>query len=302
MSQDQETMLAVIETKDVQTVFVTPNGLDPILHKIATEARSFVADTSTASGRKNIASIAFRVAKTKTYLDSLGKDLVDGLKEIPKKVDANRKSMRDFLDALKDEVRQPLTLWEEEEARKEAALAAAELVKQVERDYELAVFMNVEFDRKKEEERQAKIQAQKEREEAIAREAAEKAQRDAEAKAKLEKEESLRRETEAKLAQERAERRAKELEEEAEKQRVESEKRQAAAAQEAVRKEQERIAEEQRKEREERERREANKKHRTKIDAEAAYDLADLGVNESTAASIVKAISEGKVRHASITY
>ena len=26
MSQDQETMLAVIETKDVQTVFVTPNG------------------------------------------------------------------------------------------------------------------------------------------------------------------------------------------------------------------------------------------------------------------------------------
>ncbi|OCS62006.1 hypothetical protein BBZ50_02590 [Escherichia coli] len=51
---------------------------------------SFVPDITTAKGRKEIASLAYKVAQTKTYLDGLGKDLVAELKEIPKLIDANR--------------------------------------------------------------------------------------------------------------------------------------------------------------------------------------------------------------------
>ena len=91
------------------------DGLQPILDRVAEEARSVVPDVSTEKGRKEIASIAFKVAKSKTYLDGLGKDLVSDWKKQAKVVDNERKRSREFLDDLKDEVRRPLTEWEQAE-------------------------------------------------------------------------------------------------------------------------------------------------------------------------------------------
>lgn len=91
------------------------DGLQPILDRVADEARSVVPDVTTEKGRKEIASIAFKVAKSKTYLDGLGKDLVSDWKKQAKVVDNERKRSRDFLDDLKDEVRRPLTEWEQAE-------------------------------------------------------------------------------------------------------------------------------------------------------------------------------------------
>jgi colicin import membrane protein len=109
--------LVVIEPANVLTVFTKPDQMDPILDRIFKEARSQVPDTSTAKGRAAIASLAYKVAQTKTYLDGLGKDLVAEMKKLPAVVDESRRNMRDKLDALKDEVRQPLTDWEAEQAR-----------------------------------------------------------------------------------------------------------------------------------------------------------------------------------------
>lgn len=100
-------------------VYSAPLGLDPYLAKIKEELDAFVPDVSTKKGRDAIASIAYKVAKGKTALDNIGKELVADLKDVPKKIDAERKRMRDLLDQWKDEVRAPLTAWEEaEEARK----------------------------------------------------------------------------------------------------------------------------------------------------------------------------------------
>lgn len=96
------------------------SGLDALLKKISNEAKSVVPNTSTAKGRKEISSIAAKVSKSKTYLDGLGKDLVVGWKAKSKAVDGERKKMRDFLDNLKTEVRQPLTEWEEKETERVA--------------------------------------------------------------------------------------------------------------------------------------------------------------------------------------
>lgn len=113
--------LIPITNPDPRALFV-PGGLDHILKQIDHEARSLVPDISTREGREAIASTAAKVARAKTYLDGLGKDYVAELKALPKKIDAVRKDMRDRLDALKDDVRRPLTDWEaarEEEARQQ---------------------------------------------------------------------------------------------------------------------------------------------------------------------------------------
>jgi hypothetical protein len=114
----EQTALATIPKESALSVFSVPLGLDPYLAKIREEIDTFTPDLSTKKGRDAIASIAFKVAKSKTYLDGVGKELVDELKQVPAKVDAERKRMRDLLDAWKNEVRQPLTEWEAaEEAR-----------------------------------------------------------------------------------------------------------------------------------------------------------------------------------------
>lgn len=101
-------------------VYSKPGGLDPWLDKVRAEVTGHVPDLKTKKGRDAIASLAFKVRKVKTALDGVGKEQVDRLKEIPKKIDAERKRMRDVLDALADEVRAPLDQWEQaEEARQQ---------------------------------------------------------------------------------------------------------------------------------------------------------------------------------------
>ncbi len=112
------TATELIQTTDINPVkLFSESGLDPILEEITEHVKSLDADLSTAKGRKEIASMAHKVAKSKTYLDELGKDLVAGQKATIKKVDGERKRMRDYLDNLKAEVRKPLTEWEEAEQR-----------------------------------------------------------------------------------------------------------------------------------------------------------------------------------------
>ncbi|MFY3695372.1 hypothetical protein ACOTEN_30135 [Achromobacter xylosoxidans] len=100
-------------------VYSKPGGLDPWLDKIRAEVTGHVPDLKTKKGRDAIASLAFKVRKVKTALDGVGKEQVDRLKEIPKKIDAERKRMRDVLDALADEVRAPLDQWEQAEAARQ---------------------------------------------------------------------------------------------------------------------------------------------------------------------------------------
>lgn len=99
-------------------IYQTANGLDPYIERIRQEVTGHEPDLKTKKGRDAIASRAFKVRKIKTALDGLGKEQVDRLKEIPKLIDAERKRMRDELDALADEVRKPLTEWEEAEANR----------------------------------------------------------------------------------------------------------------------------------------------------------------------------------------
>ena len=111
-----ETKAELITTQNISPIALfSGDGMDAILREITDHAKAEVPNLETAKGRKAIASMAAKVAKSKTYLDGLGKDLVADQKASIKLVDEERKRMREHLDNLKVEVRKPLTDWEDAE-------------------------------------------------------------------------------------------------------------------------------------------------------------------------------------------
>lgn len=112
--ETQSTALAVVESLNPVAVF--SGGIEPLLEKIASEARAVPVDISTEKGRKDLASLAYKIARSKTLLDDMGKALGEDAKKKLDAINADRKKARDSLDALKDEIRKPLTDWENADA------------------------------------------------------------------------------------------------------------------------------------------------------------------------------------------
>ena len=319
------TDLVVIEPVNALAVFKSADQIEEILQKVEREVMSFVPDVTTAKGRKEIASLAYKVAQTKTYLDGLGKDLVAELKEVPKLIDANRKTVRDRLDTLRDKARQPYTDWEAEQERikqeEEARIAAEKLASQIESDHEYALLMDKDFDREKAEKEAEAERRRIAREEELKRQAAEKAKREAEETAQREIEAAAARERAALLAKERAEQEAKEAAERAEREkkeaaeRAEREKQEAIAAEqrkaqeeadrirrEAEAKEKARLAEEQRIA-DEAAARAANEKHRKAIGTAVVKALTETtSLSREQAIEVLCALKDNKIPHTSITY
>lgn len=121
------TDLAVMEVLTPAMVFAA-GGVDDVINKIKAEVSSVVADISTDAGRKAIASTAYKIARSKTALDKMGKDLGESHHKAWKAITTERSRIATELDALKDEFRKPLTDWENAEkdrvAGHETALAA----------------------------------------------------------------------------------------------------------------------------------------------------------------------------------
>ncbi|HDM8285442.1 TPA: hypothetical protein P0N72_001444 [Yersinia enterocolitica] len=307
----------VIEPKNALAVFTQPDHIESILQQVEKEVNSFVPDVSTKKGRDAIASLGLKVAKTKTYLDGLGKDLVTEYKEVPKKIDASRKTVRDRLDALKEKVLLPKLEFEAEQERLklEAERIAAEeaysamwqeahdmdaiitiriaekSAAKKESDHEMALLMNDAFDRDAKAKADEIERLRKAHEEFIAQQAAEKAKREVEEKAKRDIEAAEQRERDAKLAQERAE------------QKAEQDKKDAAAK--AEREKQEAIAAEQRKAQEEADRikREVQQKEDARLAEEkrVADEAAARAANEAHRKTIGTAVVNGLIEHAALT-
>ncbi|HCI4370592.1 TPA: hypothetical protein NO682_005006 [Klebsiella pneumoniae] len=317
--------LVVIEKKNAMAVFTNNDQLDPLIEAIEKEARSLVPDVTTKKGRDAIASMAHKVARSKTYIDNAGKDLVAELKALPKQIDESRRVVRERLDALKDEVRRPLTEWEAEQERIKAeeamnalhaeALAMNEefdlqMAARIESDHEMALLMNDAFDR---EQADKAAEAERQRiahEEEIKRLAAAAAAREVEQRAQREREEAALREAALKAQAEQAERDriAAEQKAEADKQAaIEAERRKAQEEadrirREAEQREQARLAEEKRKA-DEQARREADVRHRKAVGVEVVKALmANTSLTRDQAIEVLTAVKDGRIPHTGISY
>lgn len=330
--------LVTIDPANALTVFTTPGHVDPILAKVRAAIDAFKPDTSTATGRKAIASIAYKVAQSKTYLDAEGKKLADQQKEIPKKIDATRKAIRDTLDAWKDEVRAPLTAWEKAEDdriaghkerldafhvwRTESSDIGSNAIRTAIKNAE-AIEIDASWEEFASEAAVAKDHALTAMRSALA--AAEKREAEAAELSRLRAEAA---------AREQADREARIAHEAAGRARMEAEAKAAAekkAAEDAARREREvaelrelglklqfeqaklRAAEAEAKAKRDAEakkaaeaaeiaRREADKEHRSTVNRAALAALVEAGIDEATAKRVVEMIETKKVPHVSISY
>lgn len=120
--------LQVLEQNAIVSAFQTENGTKSLFEKIATEARSVIFDMSVKKERDALKSFAYNLARTKTTVDNYGKEMVAEIKKQSGVIDADRKFWRDNMDLLQEEIRKPLTEFENAEkdrvAKHESAIRA----------------------------------------------------------------------------------------------------------------------------------------------------------------------------------
>ncbi|MCK5632926.1 hypothetical protein KAH94_04205 [bacterium] len=104
----EENKLTVVNLFDLDYV-------DIVIKDIKKNVKNLVQDMTTEKGRKQIASTAYTIAKLKTRIDNKGKELTEDWARQKKAVDNGRKKFREELDTLKEEIRKPLTDWENKE-------------------------------------------------------------------------------------------------------------------------------------------------------------------------------------------
>ncbi len=108
--------IQVLETNSIITAFNTENGIKEIIesirYQVDEKVNGVVWDFTKKKDRDLVASLAHKVARSKTAIDAEGKKLKEQYTVITDKIDAERKLAREALDAEKDRIRKPLTDWE----------------------------------------------------------------------------------------------------------------------------------------------------------------------------------------------
>ena len=327
----------IIPPENKCVALFVPKGLDKIIGLIRKEVEQFQPDISTEKGRKAIASLARKVASSKTRLEEYGKNLSAAIKIQASGIDAERKRMREVLDELRDQARKPLDDYEaavkarvesHEQALKDVTelgnvpfgASVEEIEGRIAKLDEYALRNWEEFaerfgwandaisgrletilaeTRKQEAERAAFRKLEDER---IAREAKELEQRRIQEQA--ERDERIARE-----ATERAERESAEREAKAKRDAEAAETRAAKAEQDAKEAAQRAVAAEKKRQEEAKAavvkaqaERESNTKHCAKINREVRDAFMAHGAAEDHATELVKLIARGDIPHTKIVY
>lgn len=333
--------IVAIEQPEIIEAFKIEGGTKALFGRVSENARSVVFDMSVKKDRESLKSFAYSLARIKTTVDNHGKELVSGIKQQAALIDADRKFWRDNMELLQDEIRKPLTDFEQAEkdriAKHEESILSINFYKTAviaDKDsvWLKGVIRNVEeiaIDSSFEEyEEQAKIAKYETleflRTTLVAREKYEAEQAELE---RLRQAEILRQqqEREAQIAREAAERATREAEEKArfEAERVQREKAEAEQREARLKAEKEaaelravQAAENERKRieaeqfaqaeaaRKAEEARLANVEHRQQVHREAFNGIQALclGIPEAQIKELILAIRDGKVPHVSIKY
>lgn len=105
--------VVVANNDALQGFYTDGKNLDRLYGIIENKARGLVADPATKEGASQIKSCAKQIASARIKIDNIGKEVVAALQELPKVINENRRSFRDKMEALQEEVRRPVTEIEE---------------------------------------------------------------------------------------------------------------------------------------------------------------------------------------------
>lgn len=332
--------IVAVEQPEIVEAFKVEGGTKALFDRVSENARSVVFDMGFKKDRESLKSFAYSLARIKTTVDNHGKELVSGIKQQAAVIDADRKFWRDNMELLQDEIRKPLTDFEQAEkdrvARHEGFIASVRMHATLCHEWDsnsikdaISSLENKVLDSSLEEyEEQAKL-AKFETLEALRKALADREKFEAE-QAELERfriaeQQRIQQEREAQIAHEAAEKATREAGEKArfeaervQREKAESEQREARLkaekeaadlrAQQAAENERKRIEAEQfakaEAERKAEEARLANVEHRRAINREAfdAIQSLGLGIPEAQIKELIGAISKSQIPHISIKY
>lgn len=109
-----------ISADNAPAIYVA-GGLRRFIDATKAQVEGEVPDLTTRKGRERIASLAAQVSRSKTAVEKPGRDYLKRLKEMPKVVEGELREFVQEMDALRDQVRQPLNEWQAaEDARVDA--------------------------------------------------------------------------------------------------------------------------------------------------------------------------------------
>lgn len=310
MSENTEITLVSAPRENIIAAYRDADLMEKIISAVEEAARAEAFDVTTASGREAAKSLAYKVARSKTFIDAIGKDLTEEARRITADVNARRKVITDRLDALRDEVKADAVAWEQAENQRRAALMermnplrlfdlwsslGSEALKQ-HHDKISATAIDESWQEFQAEAEIAKAAALAHIEMEITRAEAVEAERREleELRAFKAEQERIKAEAEAaeRRAAEEAERAAREAKAAAERE-AEAKRREAAAAEAAALRERQRIEQQQERERAEAEKMARNKKHRAAVKSDAVDFLARF-TNIHDAEAAFEAIAAGE--------
>ena len=330
--------IVAIEQPEIIEAFKVEGGTRALFERVSENARSVVFDMGVKKDRESLKSFAYSLARIKTTVDNHGKELVSGIKQQAAVIDADRKFWRDNMELLQDEIRKPLTDFEQAEkdrvAKHENAilvikehlqeLSTLESSRIANRIEHLENFdVDYTFEEYEEQAKLAKFETLEVLRKALAsREKYEAEQAELE-RLRIAEQQRIQQEREAQIAREAAEKATREAEEKArleaervQREKAESEQREARLkaekeaaelrAQQAAENERKRIEAEQFAQaeaaRKAEEARLANVEHRKQICSEALKGLTDLGLSVDQGKAVLNAINKGLVAHVSIKF
>lgn len=123
---DPGSALAKVDSLKESEIFI-PGKLDPLLMEIREEVlrQSKELDISTETQRKAIKSLAFKVVKSRTFIQGLHKSYTQTEKKRLATVDAENRRICEILKGIEEEVSRPLTDWQCKEFSRVQKLADA---------------------------------------------------------------------------------------------------------------------------------------------------------------------------------
>ncbi|WP_345842489.1 hypothetical protein [Shewanella algae] len=328
----------ITEAKAVELgpkLYSIAGALDAYFEHIRTEATSEVPDLTTQKGRDRIASLSAQVSRSKKVIEKPGRAYLKHLKESVKPVETHMRKFVDDCDRLRDEVRKPLTDWEEEQKARAQRLQAMvdDFGDQVQSMRQTLLSIDVHereafideiiaevqetpvdesFEDFQEAGQQAKDAALRDLRQSlevaiIESDKARKAEYEAQAQRQREIKEAA--ERAAADAKQKAEAEAKARIEQAEREAEEAKQREAYAAEQARQREEaaaaaerQRIADEQRRTAEEARIKAENVAHRKAVNNDVLSKLKALGLDEQTAKAVITAAVKGELGALVINY
>lgn len=114
--------LLIPEVNIVAQAYDADEKITAIIEAIEKDVKAEVYTVETAVGRKRIASQSYKISRSKTAMDKVGADLIEEANKLVKTINGRRNIVKTRFDTLRDEIRKPLTEWEERDNQRKTAL------------------------------------------------------------------------------------------------------------------------------------------------------------------------------------